>query len=181
MSRIGKNPVNIPSGVEVKIEGQKVTVKGSKGELVREFHPMMKIELKENQVVVTRPDETKEAKSLHGLTRTLIDNMVIGVSKGFSKQLEIIGVGYKAQPKGNKITLNLGFSHPIEHSADSDIQFTADEKNKNLITVSGIDKEKVGQVAAVIRSYRPPEPYKGKGIKYVGEHIIRKAGKTAAK
>lgn len=180
MSRIGIQPVSLPNGVTVEINKTHIKVKGPKGELERDLHPKMKVELKDNQVIVSRPDESKESKSLHGLTRSLIANMVEGVEKGFEKKLEIIGVGYRANTSGSKITLNLGFSHPIEFTAQ-DVQFEMDAENKSIIIVRGIDKEKVGQAAAKVRSYRPPEPYKGKGIKYIDEHIIRKAGKAAAK
>ncbi|MBL4695027.1 50S ribosomal protein L6 [Candidatus Gracilibacteria bacterium] len=181
MSRIGKQPIEITSGVTVEVSGQTITVKGSKGELKREIHPMIKAEVKDNEIIVTRPDESKEARSLHGLTRTLLSNMVEGVSKGFEKHLEIIGVGYRAKPSKNSIELTLGFSHPVKYQADKDIEFVQDPNNKQIIIVKGIDKEKVGQVAAKIRSYKKPEPYKGKGIRYVGEHVARKAGKAAAK
>lgn len=178
MSRIGKEPISIPSGVTVDIKDNFATVKGPKGELKKQLHTNMSFEMKENEVTVKRPDETKGNRSLHGLTRTLLANMVEGVTKGFEKRLEIVGVGYKASAAKNKITLNLGFSHPIEHVAEG-VEFMMDEQNKNMIIVSGIDKQLVGEVAAKIRSYRKPEPYKGKGIKYVGEHIIRKAGKAS--
>lgn len=179
MSRIGKLPVKITSGVTVELNGNTLIVKGSKGELKKDLHPNMKIEVIEDQIIVTRPDELKFNKSLHGLTRTLISNMIEGVTKGYEKKLEIIGVGYRAQPNKNKISLTLGFSHPVEYTAPAGIEFKMDEEAKNVIVVSGIDKEMVGEVAAKIRSYRKPEPYKGKGIRYVGEHIIRKAGKAA--
>lgn len=181
MSRIGKQPISIPSGVTVEVkENNLIVVRGSKGELKKEIHPNMKIEVADNEVIVTRPNDNKMNRSLHGLSRTLIANMVEGVSKGFEKKLEIVGVGYRANPSGKKITLSLGYSHPIEYIGD-EVEFQLDEKEKNIIIVSGIDKEKVGQAAAKVRSFRKPEPYKGKGIKYVGERIIRKAGKTAAK
>ncbi|PKL36316.1 50S ribosomal protein L6 [Candidatus Peregrinibacteria bacterium HGW-Peregrinibacteria-1] len=179
MSRIGKQPVEIPTGVTVEVNGAEVTVRGSKGELKQALTPNVKVEVKDNQVLITRIDESKESRSLHGLTRSLIANMVSGVSNGFEKQIEIVGVGYRAQTNKNKITLNLGFSHPIEYVADKQIEMIQDEKNKNLITIKGIDKQVVGETAAKIRSFRKPEPYKGKGIKYVGEHIVRKAGKSA--
>ncbi|MBI4231903.1 50S ribosomal protein L6 [Candidatus Peregrinibacteria bacterium] len=181
MSRIGKQPVEIPSGVTVEIQGSVITVKGPKGELKKEMHPMIKIEVQDNQVIATRPDESKESRSLHGLVRSLVNNMVIGVSKGFEKKLEIVGVGYRAQPAKNKITLSLGYSHPVEYIAPEGIEFLQDEEAKNTIIVRGIDKQTVGEAAAKVRSYRKPEPYKGKGIKYQGEHIQRKAGKSAAK
>ena len=180
MSRIGIQPISIPSGVTVELNGTHIKVKGPKGELERDFHPKMKVEQADGLIKVSRPDESKESRSLHGLTRSLIANMVEGVEKGFSKKLEIVGVGYRANAGGSKITLNLGFSHPIEFTAEG-IQFAMDQEKKNIIIVSGIDKEKVGQAAAKVRSFRPPEPYKGKGIKYIDEYIIRKAGKAAAK
>ena len=180
MSRIGIQPISIPSGVTVELNGTHIKVKGPKGELERDFHPKMKVEQADGLIKVSRPDESKESRSLHGLTRSLIANMVEGVEKGFSKKLEIVGVGYRANAGGSKITLNLGFSHPIEFTAEG-IQFEMDQEKKNIIIVSGIDKEKVGQAAAKVRSFRPPEPYKGKGIKYIDEYIIRKAGKAAAK
>jgi len=180
MSRIGKQPVKIESGVQVTINGSEITVKGSKGELKKTMHPHIKMEVKDDHVIVTRQNDTKENRALHGLTRSLVSNMVEGVSKGFEKKLEIIGVGYRAQANKNKITLNLGFSHPIEYTAPEGIEFEMDKENKSLITVKGIDKEVVGQVAAKVRSYRKPEPYKGKGIRYVDEYVARKAGKAAA-
>lgn len=180
MSRIGKQPIEIPAGVTVEIQGSIVTVKGPKGELKKEMHPKIKLEVKDNQVIVTRPDESIESRSLHGLIRSLTSNMVEGVSKGFEKRLEIVGVGYRAQPAKNKITLSLGFSHPVEYIAPEGIEFIQDEEAKNTIIVRGIDKQTVGEAAAKVRSYRKPEPYKGKGIKYQGERIQRKAGKSAS-
>lgn len=181
MSRIGKKPVDIPNGVTVEIQGNVVTVKGPKGTLNRTFHKNMLIELKENQIIVSKKDETPLSKSLFGLTRTLLSNMVEGVTKGFFKKLEIIGVGYRAQANKNKITLTLGFSHPVEYTAPEGIEFLMDPDNKGLLTISGIDKQVVGEVAAKVRSFRKPEPYKGKGIKYLDEKIVRKAGKSAVK
>lgn len=181
MSRIGKNPISIPNGVTIEIVGSNVKVKGPKGELERTLHENMIIEVAENEILVKRPNDNKRNKALHGLTRTLVANMVEGVSKGFEKRLEIVGVGYRAMPAKNKITLNLGYSHPIEFIAESGIEFRLDEESKNTIIVSGIDKEKVGQAAAKVRSYRKPEPYKGKGIKYANEYVKRKAGKTSSK
>lgn len=180
MSRIGIQPISVPNGVTIELNGNHIKVKGPKGELERDLHPNMKVEFADNVITVSRPNDSKENKSLHGLTRSLIANMVEGVEKGYQKKLEIVGVGYRATVSGSKITLNLGFSHPIEFTADG-VTFELDEKNKGLITVSGIDKEQVGQAAAKVRSYRPPEPYKGKGIKYIDEYIIRKAGKAASK
>ena len=176
MSRIGKMPVVIPAGVTVEIkDGNEVTIKGSKGTLERTFVPELTIEVKDNEVIVTRPNDQKREKSLHGLTRTLIHNMVVGVSEGFTKTLEVNGVGYRAAKQGSKLTLNLGYSHPIEMEDPEGIETKVDG---NKIIVSGISKEKVGQYAAEIREKRKPEPYKGKGIKYDYEVIRRKVGKT---
>ena len=177
MSRIGKLPVSVPAGVEVSINGTEVSVKGPKGELTRTFYSELTIELEENQIVVSRPNDEREARSQHGLTRTLINNMVIGVSEGYSKTLELVGVGYRAAVKGDKLELNLGFSHPVLVDKPEGITFECPDQAK--IVVSGIDKQQVGQVAADIRKWRKPEPYKGKGIRYQGEHIRRKEGKTA--
>ena len=179
MSRIGKKPVPVPSGVDCKINGNKVDVKGPKGQLSREMHPNMKIEVKDSKVLVTRPSDGRLDRSLHGLTRTLINNMVLGVSQGYSKQLNVVGVGYKVALKGKDLELNLGHSHAINYPAPKGIEFEIDGK-KNTIIVKGISKEVVGQTAAEIRGFRPPEPYKGKGVMYVNERIIRKAGKAAA-
>ena len=179
MSRIGRMPIAIPAGVTVEIaENNKVTVKGPKGTLERTFAPELGIKVEGNEVVVTRPNDTKKSKSLHGLTRTLINNMVIGVSAGFEKVLEINGVGYRGAKQGKKLVLNLGYSHPVEMEDPEGIETKVDG---NKIIVSGISKEKVGQFAAEIRTKRPPEPYKGKGIKYADEHIRRKVGKTGKK
>lgn len=179
MSRIGKLPVAIPAGVEVKVEdGNVITVKGPKGTLTRKLVDDMTVKVEGAEVVVTRPNDLKRSKSLHGLTRTLIFNMVEGVTKGYSKVLEINGVGYRAAKAGNKLTLTLGYSHPVEMFDPEGITTTVDG---NKITVAGIDKEKVGQFAAEIRTKRPPEPYKGKGIKYETETIRRKVGKTGKK
>ena len=178
MSRIGKQPVPVPSGVDCKINGNKVDVKGPKGQLSREMHPNMKIELKGSEVLVTRPSDGRLDRSLHGLTRTLINNMVLGVSQGYSKQLNVVGVGYKVALKGKDLELNLGHSHAINYPAPKGIEFEVDGK-KNTIIVKGINKEVVGQTAAEIRGFRPPEPYKGKGVMYANERIIRKAGKAA--
>ena len=178
MSRIGKQPIKIPSGVDCKSEGQVFRVKGPKGQLERNLHANMKIEIKDGEVCVIRPTDGRLDRSLHGLTRTLISNMVVGVTQGFSKQLNIVGVGYKVELKGKNLTLHLGYSHTIEYKAVNDIEFEVDTK-KNTIVVKGINKENVGQAAAEIRSLRPPEPYKGKGVMYSTERIIRKAGKAA--
>jgi len=180
MSRIGKLPVAIPAGVDVKLEeGNVITVKGPKGVLTRKLVDDLTVNVENGQIVVTRPNDLKKNKSLHGLTRTLIANMVEGVTKGFAKELEINGVGYRAAKSGNKLTLTLGYSHPVEMIDPEGVTTTLEGTNK--ITVSGIDKEKVGQFAAEIRSKRPPEPYKGKGIKYATETIRRKVGKTGKK
>lgn len=180
MSRIGKQPIDIPVGVKVTLDDQNfITVEGPKGTLSRKLVNDMNIAIEGNQVVVTRPSDLKRYKSLHGLTRTLIFNMVHGVTNGYSKLLEINGTGYRAAKSGNKLTLTLGYSHPVEMLDPEGITSTVEGTTK--ITVSGIDKEKVGQYAAEIRNKRPPEPYKGKGIKYSDERIRRKAGKTGKK
>lgn len=176
MSRIGKMPVPVPSGVSVDIDGQSVKVKGPKGELNRQFHERVTVSLDEGEAVVNRLDDTRESRALHGLSRALLANMVQGVSDGFKKELEVVGVGYRAQLKGRDIEMQLGFSHPVNFSAPDGITFEVPEPTK--IVISGIDKELVGQVAANIRKIRPPEPYKGKGVRYSGEHIRRKAGKA---
>jgi large subunit ribosomal protein L6 len=177
VSRIGKQPIPVPAGVEVRIEGPKVTVKGPKGELGGTFNEDMSIKLEDGVLTVTRPDDSREHRSLHGLTRSLLANMVEGVSNGFAKNLEIVGVGYRAALKGSDIEMALGFSHPVLITAESGITFEVPAPNR--ITVRGIDKQRVGQVAAEIRGWRPPEPYKGKGVRYEGEHVRRKLGKTA--
>jgi len=179
MSRVGKQPVIVPNGVTATVSGNIVTIKGPKGELKKEFHPKMKIEVKDNNIVITRDGNEKFEKAIHGLTRNLINNMVEGVTKGYVRKMEIVGVGYKANPNKNKINLSLGFTHPIELVAPVGIEFKLDPENKNIIIITGIDKEVIGQVAAKVRSYREPEPYKGKGIRYFGEKIARKAGKAA--
>jgi large subunit ribosomal protein L6 len=179
MSRIGKKPVIVPKGVTVQVQGNTVAVKGPRGELRRTLHPEMQIALANDQFTVARPSEEKRHKALHGLTRTLVQNMVEGVSKGFSKSLEIQGVGYKAEAKPYGVNLIVGFSHPVKYEAPKGIKISVD--NNVLVKIEGADKELVGQVAAELRSVRPPEPYKGKGIRYVGEQVRRKAGKTGAK
>ena len=179
MSRIGKMPVKVPKGVNVTAEGTTVTVKGPKGELKKTFHPDLAIKVENGDVIVSRPSDEKLHKSLHGLTRTLIANMIEGVTSGYSKTLEIAGVGYKAESRPYGLQFALGFSHPIEYRAPAGIKLTA--PNPTTVQVEGADKEIVGQVAAEIRSLRPPEPYKGKGIKYTGEIIRRKAGKAGGK
>lgn len=176
MSRIGLKPTVVPDGVAVTIEGQKVTVKGPKGELVRSFHPDMAIVQESNEIKVSRPTDSKEHRSLHGTTSSLISNMVEGVTNGFKKNLELVGVGYRANKQGKNLVLNVGYSHPVEIVPEEGIEINVEGNNK--VSVLGIDKQRVGEVAANIRSIRPPEPYKGKGIRYEGEHVRRKEGKT---
>jgi large subunit ribosomal protein L6 len=177
VSRIGKQPIPVPSGVEVQIDGSTVTVKGPKGSLTQTFNEDMTLTLEDGVLAVTRPSDERTHRSLHGLTRTLLANMVAGVSEGFHKNLEIVGVGYRAELKGKDIQLALGFSHPVLVKAPEGITFEVPAPTK--ITVSGIDKQRVGQVAAEIRKWRKPEPYKGKGVRYEGEYVRRKLGKTA--
>ena len=179
MSRIGRKPVVVPKGVTLQVDGNTVAVKGPRGELRRTLHEEMEIALKDNQFTVARPSEEKRHKALHGLTRTLVQNMVDGVSKGFSKSLEIQGVGYKAEAKPYGVNLIVGYSHPVKYEAPKGIKISVD--NNVMVKIEGADKELVGQVAAELRQVRPPEPYKGKGIRYVGEQVRRKAGKTGAK
>ncbi|WP_277288427.1 50S ribosomal protein L6 [Veillonella montpellierensis] len=179
MSRIGRMPIEIPAGVTVAYDNHVITVKGPKGELTRNLHPDMVVAVEGNEIKVSRPTEHKDHRSLHGLTRALVANMVTGVSEGFSKSLEINGVGYRAAKQGTKLVLTLGFSHPVEMEAPAGI--TIDVPAPNKIVVSGADKEVVGAVAADIRKWRKPEPYKGKGIRYEGEYVRRKAGKAGAK
>lgn len=179
MSRIGNSPITVPSDVEVKLDGQKITVKGPKGTLEREIHKNIKVSLDNNIITITRPDDEPFNRSLHGLTRSLINNMIIGVKDEFKKELQINGVGYRVQKQGNKIVLNLGYSHPVEMEEPAGITF--DVTNPNTIIVRGIDKELVGQTAAVVRTKRPPEVYRGKGIKYAEEVIRRKEGKAGKK
>ena len=179
MSRIGRAPITVPAGVEVKVDGQHVFVKGPKGALEMNAAPTMKVEVEAGVVHVTRPNDDKMNRSLHGLTRTLINNMVIGVSEGFSKTLEVNGVGYRAAKEGKNLVLHVGYSHQIIMPETEDIQIEV--PNPNQIIIKGIDKQKVGQFAAEVRGKRPPEPYKGKGIKYDHEVIRRKEGKTGAK
>jgi len=177
MSRIGLKPVNIPANVEVSIDAHNyAVVKGPKGQLEQQLSKLLKIEIEGKEINVSRPSDDKLHKSLHGLTRTLVDNMVVGVTQGYEKTLEIVGVGYRAQKQGNKLVLNLGFSHPVEMEDPNGIETVVDGNNK--IIVKGIDKQQVGNYAAVIRDWRKPEPYKGKGIKYIDEVVRRKAGKT---
>lgn len=179
MSRIGNKPITVPDGVEVKLDGQHITVKGPKGTLERDLHRNMKVTMDGNVIKVERPDDEAANRSLHGLTRTLISNMIEGVLNEYKRELEINGVGYRAQLKGKTLVLNLGYSHPVEMDAPEGITFEVPAPNQ--IIVKGIDKEQVGQVAAVIRTKRPPEVYRGKGIKYVEEHIRRKEGKAGKK
>ena len=176
MSRIGNKVVVLPAGVEIKQDGNNITVKGPKGELTREFSSDIKMNIEGNEVTFTRPNDSKEMKTIHGTTRANFNNMVVGVSEGFQKALELIGVGYRAQVQGNKLTLNVGYSHPVEMTAPEGVTFEVPANTQ--VIVKGINKEVVGQTAAYIRSLRSPEPYKGKGIRYVGEYVRRKEGKT---
>jgi large subunit ribosomal protein L6 len=180
MSRIGKNPIAVPAGVQVTLDNENtVTVKGPKGTLVQSFNPAISIDIDGDTIQVTRPNDAKENRSLHGLTRTLLNNMIVGVTEGFKKELQIEGVGYRAQKQGNQLIMNLGFSHQVvfEESGDLSIEVPA----PNRVIVSGPNKQKVGQLAAEIRMKRPPEPYKGKGVRYAGEIVRRKEGKTGVK
>lgn len=177
MSRIGRMPVPVPMGVQVDVQGNSVRVKGPKGELVRKFPEAVSIALYDGQVVVSRRSDERTVRALHGMARALINNMIVGVSAGFSKTLQIEGVGYRAEKKGKDIVLSLGYSHPVPISPPQGIEFAVDDKAKT-ITILGYDKEQVGQLAADIRKLRPPEPYKGKGLRYQGEHVRRKAGKA---
>ena len=179
MSRIGNKPITVPENVEVTLDGNKLTVKGPKGTLVKEFHPNMKITVENKVITVTRPDDEPQNRSLHGLTRTLINNMIDGVVNEYTRALEINGVGYRAAKQGNKLVLTLGYSHPVEMVEPEGIKFEVPTPNQ--IIVRGMDKELVGEMAAVIRTKRPPEVYRGKGIKYAEEHIRRKVGKTGKK
>ena len=176
MSRIGRKPINIPAGVDVKFENGVITVKGPKGELTQKINPNMAVEINGAVIEVKRPNDEKLNRSLHGLTRTIIHNMVVGVTEGYKKELEVNGVGYRVQKQGNQLVMNIGYSHQVIVSETDDIKI--DVPNPNSIVIHGIDKQKVGQFAAEVREKRPPEPYKGKGIKYVGEYIRRKEGKT---
>lgn len=177
MSRVGKKPIEIPSGVTITVDGNNnVTVKGPKGELSRDFSPEITINVEESVINVTRPSESKTHRSLHGTTRALLANMVEGVSKGFEKSLELVGVGYRAQKQGNKLVLNVGYSHPVEFEPESGLEIEVPSNTK--VIVKGTSKERVGALAANIRDVRPPEPYKGKGIRYEGEYVRRKEGKT---
>lgn len=176
MSRIGEAPISIPNNVTVNIDGQDIVVKGPQGELSMTYLPQVKVEVTDNQIKVARKRDDQNSRALHGLTRALVANMVIGVDKGWQKKLELVGVGFRAQSTGDKLTLNVGFSHQVEIIAPEGIKLVTEENTK--ITVSGIDKILVGQIAAKIRNVRPPEPYKGKGIRYSGEYVRRKAGKA---
>ena len=180
MSRIGNAPITIPSGVDVNISGPSVTVKGPKGSLTRQLVGGISVRQADGQLTVERPDDNRESRSLHGLSRALVNNMVIGVTEGFTKELEIVGVGYRAELKGpSALRLNLGFSHPVDYQAPDGVTFEVPAQTR--VIVKGIDKETVGQVAANIRSIRKPEPYKGKGVRYLDERILRKAGKAGKK
>jgi len=176
MSRIGRLPIDIPAGVDVKIDGSAVTVKGPKGELSLNVASPIEVKIEENQILVTRPDDERNSRSLHGLTRTLINNNIVGVTQGYSKQLEIVGTGYRVAQKGSAIEFALGFSHPVTVEAPAGITFAVEGNNK--VTVTGIDKQLVGETAANVRKIKKPEPYKGKGIRYAGEVVRRKAGKA---
>jgi large subunit ribosomal protein L6 len=177
MSRIGNKPVEIPKGVDLRLDGHTIHVKGPRGSLSQELHPEMVVKVEDGVLTVSRPSEAGRHRALHGLTRSLVANMVEGVTDGFQKKLEIQGVGYRVQKKGNGLTFHLGYSHPVEYDAPSGIELDAPTQTE--VVVSGADKQLVGQVAAEIRSIRPPEPYKGKGVRYAGEQVRRKAGKTA--
>ncbi|HCS62244.1 MAG TPA: 50S ribosomal protein L6 [Microbacterium sp.] len=176
MSRIGRLPIEIPAGVTVSVDGSAVAVKGPKGELTLNVASPIEVEIEDNQVVVARPDDERESRSLHGLTRTLINNNIIGVTQGYTKGLEVVGTGYRVQQKGSSIEFALGFSHPVLIDPPAGITFTVEGTNK--LTISGIDKQAVGEAAANIRKIRKPEPYKGKGVRYAGENVRRKAGKA---
>jgi large subunit ribosomal protein L6 len=179
VSRIGRKPVPVPKDVTVQVNGNQITVKGPKGELSRALHPIMKLTMADGNIAVNRPNDEEQSKALHGLSRTLVANMVEGVAKGYEKILEIQGVGYKAEVTPKGLTMSLGFSHQIKYPAPAGIKFVVD--NNTVVKISGPSKETVGQVAAELRSLRPPEPYKGKGVRYQGERVRRKAGKTGAK
>jgi large subunit ribosomal protein L6 len=177
MSRVGKKVIDVPQGVEINIEGPTVSVKGAKGALKQTFHPDMMIEREDGSLQVRRPTESREHRSLHGLTRSLLHNMVVGVSEGFTKRLVVEGVGYRAEMDGKILVLNVGYSHPVRIEPEENMQFEVQDRNKTII-ISGIDKQRVGEIAAQVRKVRPPEPYKGKGIRYANEVVRRKAGKT---
>lgn len=179
MSRIGKQPIPVPAGVTVTVDGSKVRVKGPKGEMEQTFRPEMKIVLEDGVLSVERPGESKQDRAMHGLTRALLANMIEGVTAGFRKSLELVGVGYRAEKKGKNLVLTVGYSHPVEYPEAAGLTITTPVPTQ--VVIEGIDKQQVGQAAAEIRSVRPPEPYKGKGIRYQGEHVRRKAGKAGAK
>jgi large subunit ribosomal protein L6 len=176
MSRIGNKPIPVPAGVKVELSDDIVKVEGAKAKLERKLPPLVSVELGDNLITVKRENDSKSARAMHGLTRSLLEGMVTGVSKGFVKKLEIVGVGYRGQVAGNKLTINLGYSHPVEYTVPDGITVTVTDNTK--LSVEGADKQAVGQVAAIIRGFRKPEPYKGKGIRYEGEHIVLKEGKT---
>lgn len=177
MSRIGRLPIEIPTGVDVKITGSHVKIKGPKGEMEFTFSPSIELSFKDSEIIVTRPSDTREMRSLHGTTRSLIQNMVTGVTDGFQKELQLVGVGYRATMQGNNLVLNVGYSHSVEVEPPQGVSFVVGDRAQQVF-ISGIDKQKVGQIAADIRKVRPPEPYKGKGIRYKDEYIRRKAGKA---
>ncbi|MDY3618163.1 50S ribosomal protein L6 [Agathobaculum sp.] len=179
MSRIGRMPIAVPAGVDVKIDGNVITVKGAKETLTREIHPNMSVKVENGEILVTRPNDEKENRALHGLTRSLVNNMVVGVTEGYKKELDVIGVGYRVAKQGKDLVMNLGYSHQVTMSEIDGISIEV--PNPNKIIISGPDKQKVGQFAAEVREKRPPEPYKGKGIRYVDEYVRRKEGKTGAK
>ena len=180
MSRVGRKPVTLPAGVEVKVDGKNlVTVKGPKGQLEQQIDERIKVEVKENEVILTRPTDNRKDRAQHGLARSLVNNMIVGVTQGYARKLEIIGVGYRAEKKGKKLVMNLGFSHPVEMEDPEGI--TTETPDANTVVVNGIDKALVGNYASKIRKWRKPEPYKGKGIRYEGERVRRKEGKTGAK
>lgn len=181
MSRIGKVPITIPAGVQVSLANRTIKVKGAKGELSYAYSPLVEVSQEGDKIVVKRNGDDKEPRAFHGLTRALINNMVQGVSKGFEKRLQLVGVGFRAQVSGKKLTLNVGFSHPIEFMIPDGVKVEMDKEDKNILVVTGIDRQLVGEAAAQIRKFRTPEPYKGKGIRYVDEYVRRKAGKAAAK
>jgi large subunit ribosomal protein L6 len=177
MSRIGKAPIQVPGPVKVNVKGDTVQVEGPKGKLSQTFHPEMAIELEDGVLTVKRPSDSRDHRSLHGLTRALLNNMVVGVSDGFSRILIIEGVGYRAEMKGSTLVLNVGYSHPVEFDPPKDVKYDVEDRGKKII-ISGIDKQVIGELAAQIRKQRPPEPYKGKGVRYQGEYVRRKAGKA---
>jgi len=181
MSRIGKLPITIPDGVTITLNGNEVTVKGKGGELKFTLHPNITVEIIDNEVIVNRPNDSKENRSLHGTMRAIINNMILGVSNGFEKRLEVRGVGYRFNISGKKLNLSLGFSHPIEFSIPEGVDISTDEENKSIMIIKGVDKQLVGETAARIREFRKPEPYKGKGVRYLNEYVMMKQGKKAAK